>query len=889
MIVKKIENPKKSSTKATRIGRLADYIVNPQTENANEKCEYSGGRGFLTDSHDGRKAEMIALSAEAVRSKDTVTHYLLSWRAGEHPSPTQVEEAVSIFLRELGLSEHQAIYGLHLDTDNYHLHILVNRVHPDSLKVIKPNKGFDIEAGHRAIARIEHVQGWEREQNGRYWVLENGELGREHIDAEKAREPVQSKRDIENRTGEKSAVRIAIEDAAPIIKSVASWKELHEKLAAKGMRYVKTGSGATIFVGEVGVKASQVDREASLSKVQKRLGLYEPPISQLQVVVRTPEPIMKDTPGWKGYISLRKSHYASSAAARLVMTQRHEAERMQLAAEQKKRKGKVLCGDWKGRGDQLNALKSVVAAEHAAEKAALREKQKLQREQLRKQYRPFPDFEQWLREQQRPELAEDWRHRASEPQFMEGDTSEPPTSRDIRSYMAEVYGNQVHYTCKDEVGRGIGVSFVDRGREIAIYDWRSRDNVLAAMQLAAQKWGGFKVSGSPEYTAMCVKLAAEYGFRISNPELQESIRQERQRIQDARAQAMKSEQLKQFETYHDAVGADRYRVTSIKMRENGEKMTFILDKQDGVTKGFTPEEIAQRIPEMRGLQRRGENLYYTPLSDSKHYILIDDMSRTKLEYLIQDGYRPAVVLESSPGNYQAIITVPKLGTPHDKDVGNRLAERLNREYGDPKLSGCIHPHRAPGFENRKLKHQKADGSYPEVRLIKAERRDCGNTLDISREIDAEYRQQVELNKAQQPTRMRKLALAVDGSAVDAYQKHYRDVLKRQMGGQVDLSRVDSMIALRLRVTGHSRGDIENALRLCAPATREKDGGRNWDDYAQRTARYAFSPAGDRRASDLEKYRLQWRKLERHGEGQREDDEQVFRKQKAERGGSDLTM
>ena len=61
-----------------------------------------------------------------------------------------------------------------------------------------------------------------------------------------------------------------------------------------------------------------------------------------------------------------------------------------------------------------------------------------------------------------------------------------------------------------------------------------------------------------------------------------------------------------------------------------------LDKQNGETKGFTPQEIEQRTPEMQRLQRRGENLYYTPLSDSKHHILIDDMDRGKLEKLIQN-------------------------------------------------------------------------------------------------------------------------------------------------------------------------------------------------------------------------------------------------------------
>ena len=37
--------------------------------------------------------------------------------------------------------------------------------------------------------------------------------------------------------------------------------------------------------------------------------------------------------------------------------------------------------------------------------------------------------------------------------------------------------------------------------------------------------------------------------------------------------------------------------------------------------------------------------------------------------------------------------------------------------------------------------------------------------------------------------------------------------------------------------------------------------RDWDDYAQRTARYAYSAAADRQVVDLEKYREPWARLE----------------------------
>ncbi|WP_248886492.1 TraI/MobA(P) family conjugative relaxase [Acidithiobacillus acidisediminis] len=871
MIVKKIRSYK-AKNKAASIRALVDYIREPHNRNPAEKVLYANGRGFFGASHAAQREEMLSLASESVRSRNPVNHYILSWPEGEQPSPEQVEEAVSIFLDELVLSDHQVIYALHKDTDNIHLHLAINRVHPETLKVIEVNKGFDIEAAHRAIARIEHAQGWQPEQNARYQVLENGELGREHREPDRPRQPAQKRRDMEHRTGEKSAVRIAIEEAAQILKQAQSWEQLHRELAEKGMRYEKIGSGATVFVGDIGVKASDVDRNASLAKMQKRLGEYQPAPQRQPVAQREPEPI-KDVPGWKEYITGRKAHYEQKSAEKIRMDRQQERERNQLREQQKARRDELLRGNWKGKGEVLNAMRSVIASEQAAEKIALREKHQKEREQWRKRFRPYPDFERWLQIQQRPDLAEQWRYRAAEPQRIEGDRDEPPTVRDIRDFQAEIVGTQVYYRPKEDRGGGRGgVSFVDQGKRIDIYDWRNRDSVLAALQLSAQKWGSFTVTGNDEYKAMCVKLAAEHGFKITNPELQERIQQERQRIQEERAQAMKAEQLKQFERYAEAVGAERYRVTSIKMYPDGKKQTFILDKKDGVTRGFTSEEIAQRMPEMLRLQRRGENLYYTPLSDKKHHILIDDMDREKLERLIHDGYRPAVVLESSPGNYQAIITVPKLGTPHDRDVGNRLSEALNREYGDPKLSGAIHPHRAPGFENRKPKHQREDGSYPEVRLLKAERCECAKTLELARQIDADYQRQAQ-ERAQKALERAAVgdrevqpdALKIDSrasnEAVMAYQRHYRDVVKRQRGGGLDLSRVDSMIAVRMRVTGFAQSAIEGAIRQCAPGIREKEEGRDWDDYAQRTARYAYSVAGDRQAAELEKYRQQWLKLE----------------------------
>ena len=284
MIAKKISN-KKSGSKAGRVAGVANYIVEPERENGLEKCIHHEAENFFTDTHEGHIAEMTALAQDAVRSKDPIDHWMLSWRPEERPSVDQVREAVNIFTEHCGLKGHQIIWGLHDDTKNLHVHIAINRVHPETLKVIEINKGFQKEAAQQAVAIIEKKQGWKSVENARYKTNEKGEL---LIDSKTKRpakakskdkplEPTGPAKDMEIQTGEKSAQRIGIEQATPIIAQATSWKELHAAMADAGMQYQRKGSGAVVQVGAEFVKASSITPKASLSALQKRLGPYQPP------------------------------------------------------------------------------------------------------------------------------------------------------------------------------------------------------------------------------------------------------------------------------------------------------------------------------------------------------------------------------------------------------------------------------------------------------------------------------------------------------------------------------------------------------------------------------------------------------------------------------------
>ena len=275
MIVKKLKRTSFKKSKAVMIGGLVDYILAEHDDRGKDKLAYAGSRNFLTTTVAAQKREMISLAEESIQSRMPVTHWILSWQENEQPTSEQVDEAVSLFLRGMGLVEHQTVYALHKNTGNYHLHIAVNRTHPYTQKVIQPHRGFDINEAHKIIAEIEHRQGWASQMNARYRVNEQGHVVK-NLQRREQMKPKPKAEDFENATGEKSAQRIVQERGHAVIQNASCWEELHAGLDMVGLRFVRKGSGAVIFVGDTAVKASSVDRNFSLSRLSKRLGEFKP-------------------------------------------------------------------------------------------------------------------------------------------------------------------------------------------------------------------------------------------------------------------------------------------------------------------------------------------------------------------------------------------------------------------------------------------------------------------------------------------------------------------------------------------------------------------------------------------------------------------------------------
>jgi Large polyvalent protein-associated domain 7 len=68
-----------------------------------------------------------------------------------------------------------------------------------------------------------------------------------------------------------------------------------------------------------------------------------------------------------------------------------------------------------------------------------------------------------------------------------------------------------------------------------VRDWSNRESVNAALKLASQKWETVSVNGSDEYKETVARLAAENGYKITNPELHDRIRELRSEMEARRA------------------------------------------------------------------------------------------------------------------------------------------------------------------------------------------------------------------------------------------------------------------------------------------------------------------------------------------------------------------
>lgn len=262
--------------------RLTDYILDAKGGvgletlgvKLGEKVVYSDARNLIGDGLESWQAQMLATAARVTRCRDPIEHYVLSWQTGEKPTEQQFGRAVEIAVAELGLSECQAVWAVHGNTDNLHVHIAVNRVHPVTFKTLSAGDGWDKDRLQQICTLIEDDGGWRAEKNAHY-VMRGCEVVHRETDT-----VVRDRDGRQTRARDRASEAVTIpEQFGPVAEAIAAasdWRDLHDRMHALGARYERAGPGANVVCGDMRIKASKLGRDCSLPALEKRLGAFEP-------------------------------------------------------------------------------------------------------------------------------------------------------------------------------------------------------------------------------------------------------------------------------------------------------------------------------------------------------------------------------------------------------------------------------------------------------------------------------------------------------------------------------------------------------------------------------------------------------------------------------------
>jgi hypothetical protein len=151
-----------------------------------------------------------------------------------------------------------------------------------------------------------------------------------------------------------------------------------------------------------------------------------------------------------------------------------------------------------------------------------------------------------------------------------------------------------------------------------------------------------------------------------------------------------------------AMGCERFDV-GIK-RDAGE---MILREGQGAV------EIEKTIKWLRHENAKGAHIYVRP-AGAHSLSLLDDLSSEAIERMKAEGFEPAVVVETSPNNFQVWLNH---GQALDAAMSTRAAQQLAERFGgDPSSADWRHFGRLAGFTNPKPERQLPSGMRPFARL-----------------------------------------------------------------------------------------------------------------------------------------------------------------------------
>ena len=244
------------------------------------------------------------------------------------------------------------------------------------------------------------------------------------------------------------------------------------------------------------------------------------------------------------------------------------------------------------------------------------------------------------------------------------------------------------------------------------------------------------------------------------------------------------------------------------------------------------DTLLRSVSWLRLKNSQGRNIYIRPRGEHA-FSLIDDASLQTVELLKSEGFAPAVVLETSPRNFQAWLCHGQILPKHLSTFAARML--ASRFGGDPASADWRHYGRLAGFTNRKDKYRRKDGTFPYVRLHEATGAVYSKAVAFVAEVRTQY--ESEQSEPRPPVYFRRQSLFRSNL------KSIKDFrAKPNYAG--DHTRTD--LAYAVYALAHGIAECEVRTAVASRDLTHKGNMKRQEQYINRTIRKAWERIGNHR-------------------------------------------
>jgi hypothetical protein len=536
---------------------------------------------------DTAAAEMKALEFPNPRCHDAVFHYELAWPPGERPSRAEWIDCALHTLKQLGFDKHLYVIVAHDDKKHFHIHMMVNRIHPVTYRAHTPS--FSWLALDAAVRFLEAKHGWAHTPGPTRRDEESQQAVRmsrsERNTIRSARQhPTGAAAQFEYYQDQESFQTYVRREVAPSVRKLltrqnVTWNDLHRLLAKAHLRLEKGEMGGYTVLAidnNIRVKASDVFRNNFAGKVNRQatetaLGAGTPASTSgyegAQHAVRTPvrnsalreerkEQRRVDRVSLMADYNQYRNRQRESCKG-LTAQGREASQQLVLNLRQRKKEIRATAVPWSAKKTLLSQATAQSVIEMRTFKATVQQRR----------HEQFPkDLRTWVAERagegdaRAAAQLRGWRYADQRNQRRLDATLEPnalhigPSPEDDQKsdwadfmqqrlsaqHREQDIANQIAATRIWTINRKTGdvsymlngkVSVIDRGRIATVLN-QDEAAIVFGLEIAVQKYGSrIACTGTDEWKRMVTATAVEHGIfaQFTNPEMQNALRQE-QRI-----------------------------------------------------------------------------------------------------------------------------------------------------------------------------------------------------------------------------------------------------------------------------------------------------------------------------------------------------------------------